>query len=73
MCDKQMLNGAVSAIAALACYSHIEGDALSWKLHITAVSRLIEESGLTVNELDQKVLGLIEWFVVHLWAYTSLN
>jgi hypothetical protein len=32
-----------------------------------------QESGLTINELDQKVLGLVEWFVVQLWAYTSLN
>jgi hypothetical protein len=65
MFDKHMLNGAVSAIAALACYSHLEGDALSWKLHITAVARLVEESGLAVKELDQKVLGLVEWSVAH--------
>ncbi|CEN61353.1 hypothetical protein ASPCAL08007 [Aspergillus calidoustus] len=61
MFDKHMLNGAVSAIAALACYSHLEGDALSWKLHITAVARLVEESGLAVKELDQK--GGINWFL----------
>jgi hypothetical protein len=49
MCDKQMLNGAVSAIAALACYSHFEGDALSWKLHITAVSRLKSQGSRSMN------------------------
>ncbi|KAL2848140.1 hypothetical protein BJY01DRAFT_160731 [Aspergillus pseudoustus] len=59
--DEQTLNGLVCAIAALACYSHLEGDVVSWKFHMAAVSRLIAESGFAMDELDARVIDVVQW------------
>ncbi|KAL3466469.1 hypothetical protein BJX64DRAFT_229200 [Aspergillus heterothallicus] len=59
--DKRILNGIVCAIAALACYSHLEGDVVSWKLHMAAVYRLVKESGFGLAELDGKVIDVVQW------------
>ncbi|KAL6236264.1 hypothetical protein BDW75DRAFT_239354 [Aspergillus navahoensis] len=59
--DSQAFYGLLSAIAALACYSHLTDDRPSWGLHMMAASRLIKASGLKPNELDGGVIDLAQW------------
>ncbi|KAL4973890.1 hypothetical protein BDW66DRAFT_168281 [Aspergillus desertorum] len=59
--DSQAFYGMLSAIAALACYSHLVDDRPSWGLHMMATFQLIKESGLKPNELDGRVIDLAQW------------
>ncbi|KAL4998226.1 hypothetical protein BDV10DRAFT_185461 [Aspergillus recurvatus] len=59
--NSQTFYGMLSAIAALACYSHLIDDRPSWRLHMMATSRLIKESGLKPDELDGRVVDLAQW------------
>ncbi|KAL4960160.1 uncharacterized protein BDV14DRAFT_204994 [Aspergillus stella-maris] len=59
--DRQALHGTLSAVTALACYSHLMGDRLTWGLHITAISQLIKESGISPDELEGSVMNLVQW------------
>ncbi|KAI9376695.1 hypothetical protein BJX61DRAFT_155124 [Aspergillus egyptiacus] len=59
--DKRTLNRTLSAITALACYSHLGGDMVSWKMHMAAIARLVADSGFALHELDLKVIELVEW------------
>ncbi|KAL5047078.1 hypothetical protein BDW71DRAFT_181003 [Aspergillus fruticulosus] len=59
--EPQAFYGILSAIAALACYSHLIDDRPSWGLHMMATSRLIKESGLKPTELDGRVIDLAQW------------
>ncbi|GFF95376.1 hypothetical protein CNMCM8927_008447 [Aspergillus lentulus] len=62
--SKQVLEGTLSAITALACYSHLQGDMVSWRSHMSAVSRLIQESGLSLGSLDEKLVTVVKWFAL---------
>jgi hypothetical protein len=62
--SKQVFEGTLSAITALACYSHLQGDMVSWRSHMSAVSRLIQESGLSLGSLDEKLVTVVKWFVL---------
>ncbi|PKX89869.1 uncharacterized protein P174DRAFT_454849, partial [Aspergillus novofumigatus IBT 16806] len=59
--SKQVLEGTLSAITALACYSHLQGDMVSWRSHMVAVSRLTQESGLSLEALDEKLVTTVKW------------
>ncbi|KAG2027569.1 hypothetical protein GB937_000007 [Aspergillus fischeri] len=59
--SKQALEGTLSAITALACYSHLQGDMVSWRSHMSAVSRLIQKSGLSLESLDEKLMTVVKW------------
>ncbi|GAD98599.1 hypothetical protein TSTA_011400 [Paecilomyces variotii No. 5] len=58
---KLILEGTLSAIAALACYSHLQKDMVSWRSHMAAVARLIHESGLSLETLDEKLVTVVKW------------
>jgi hypothetical protein len=60
--SKQILEGTLSAITALACYSHLQKDMVSWRSHMAAVARLIQESGLSLGTMDEKLVTVIKWF-----------
>ncbi|KAF7181221.1 hypothetical protein CNMCM7691_000350 [Aspergillus felis] len=59
---KRILEGTLSAITALACYSHLQRDMVSWRSHMAAVARLIHESGLSPGALDEKLVTVVKWF-----------
>ncbi|GFF24524.1 hypothetical protein IFM61606_09163 [Aspergillus udagawae] len=58
---KRILEGTLSAITALACYSHLQRDMVSWRSHMAAVARLIHESGLSLGALDEKLVTVVKW------------
>jgi hypothetical protein len=60
--NKQILKGTLTAIAALACYSHLQRDMVSWRSHMAAVARLLYETELSLECLDRKLATLIKWF-----------
>lgn len=60
--QKQSLEGTLCAMTALACYSHLQKDMVSWRSHMTAVARLIQESGLSLGALDEKLVTVVKWF-----------
>jgi hypothetical protein len=62
--SKQVFEGTLSAITALACYSHLQGDMISWRSHMSAVATLIQESGLSLGSLDEKLVTVVKWFVL---------
>ncbi|KAK9563323.1 hypothetical protein V6Z88_000403 [Aspergillus fumigatus] len=59
--QKQSLEGTLCAMTALACYSHLQKDMVSWRSHMTAVARLIQESGLSLGALDEKLVTVVKW------------
>ncbi|KAL4885861.1 hypothetical protein BJY04DRAFT_179359 [Aspergillus karnatakaensis] len=59
--DKYALYGAVSAVTALACYSHLSMDVLSWQLHTAALCQLVNGLGFGLANLDAMVKSLIQW------------
>ncbi|KAL4746055.1 hypothetical protein BDW72DRAFT_185687 [Aspergillus terricola var. indicus] len=59
--QKRILDGILSAITALACYSHLQKDMVSWRSHMAAVARLIHESGLSLGALDEKLVTVVKW------------
>ncbi|GIJ84856.1 hypothetical protein Asppvi_003707 [Aspergillus pseudoviridinutans] len=58
---KRVLEGTLSAITALACYSHLQRDMVFWRSHMAAVARLIQESGLSLGALDEKLVTVVKW------------
>jgi hypothetical protein len=62
--SKQVFEGTLSAVTALACYSHLQGDMVSWRSHMSAVARLIQESGLALEALNEKLVTVVKWFVL---------
>ncbi|KAL2822742.1 hypothetical protein BDW59DRAFT_149418 [Aspergillus cavernicola] len=69
---KQAFHNTLSVIAALACYSHLQRDILSWTLHMTAVAQLIEKAGFALDDMDAKVINLVRWFAfIHGSLYVS--
>ncbi|RHZ54722.1 hypothetical protein CDV55_105175 [Aspergillus turcosus] len=63
--SKEILEGTLSAITALACYSHLQRDMVSWRAHMEAVARLIQESGLSLGTLDEKLVTVVKWFALN--------
>lgn len=58
--QKRILEGILTAITTLACFSHLQKNMLSWRSHMAAIVRLIRESGLSLETLDGKLVTTVK-------------
>lgn len=70
--DKNALEGVLPAIAALACYAHLIGDPSIWKIHMSAINRIINSRHQSLDRSRLSLLSLLQWYVNYLLGFNLM-
>jgi hypothetical protein len=65
------IEGCLSAIAALACYAHLNKDKATWKIHMSAINCIIGSTRRSLVHCSPSVVELLRWYVKWSQAVTA--